>query len=64
MRLSHFCMELPIQPGTSSRAGNPCAPGNGSPFIANAISVCPSIALEMGIPREKGSPPSGGASSP
>ena len=57
-------MALPIQPGTNSRAGKPCAAGSGLPLIANAISVCWSIALAIGMPREKGSPPSGAASSP
>ena len=45
-------MELPIQPGTSRRAGKPWAAGRGSPFIFRAIRVCSSIALSTGMPRE------------
>ena len=34
IRVSHFTLVMPYQPGTSSRSGKPCCGGSGSPFIS------------------------------
>src|SRR5215470_19689341 len=42
----------PYRPGTTSRAGNPCATGSGAPFIATATSASrPSITTCTGVPE-------------
>ena len=52
MRLSHLVESEPAQPGTISRTGAPCISGRSWPFSLKAISVCSSIALAIGMPRE------------
>ena len=56
IRLSHFCIALPIHPGTINLAGNPWAAGNSLTIhLKIAMSVCSSIAFSIGIPLEKAS---------
>ena len=52
MRVSHFWLAEPDQPGTSRRTGAPWTALSGSPFMANATSVCGSIAFSSRTPRE------------
>ena len=52
MRVSHFWLSDPGQPGTTSRNGPPWMNGSVSPFMPKASSVCGSRALASGMPRE------------
>ena len=52
MRVSHFVESDPAQPGTIRRTGAPWISGRSWPFSLKAISVCSSIALAIGMPRE------------
>ncbi|GAB3147268.1 hypothetical protein GCM10027258_40400 [Amycolatopsis stemonae] len=54
MSTTHFVADTyPYNPGVTSRAGNPCSSGNGSPFIPIA-SIAPrarSCAAATGVPE-------------
>src|ERR1700733_7746929 len=44
----------PYRPGTTSRAGNPCAVGSAAPFMATATSASrPSSTTDSGVPEVK-----------
>jgi hypothetical protein len=51
MRVSHFWLRLPGQPGTSRRSGAPWMWGIGWPFMRKTISVSSSIAFARRMPR-------------
>ena len=50
--VSHFVADTyPYSPGTTTRTGNPCSTGSGSPFIPTAISASrPSMSSSVGVP--------------
>jgi hypothetical protein len=52
MSVTHLVADTyPYSPGTTSRAGKPCATGNGVPFIATASSASrPSSTTCSGVP--------------
>ena len=52
IRVSHFWLAEPVQPGTSRRTGPPWMFGIGSPFMPKATSVCGSSAFSSRMPRE------------
>ena len=52
MRFSHLVEDEAAQPGTTRRTGAPWISGKSFPFSLKAISVCSSIALAIGMPRE------------
>ena len=53
MSVTHLVADTyPYRPGTTIRAGKPCATGSGCPFIATASSASrPSITVATGVPE-------------
>ncbi len=52
MRFSHLVEADAGQPGMTRRTGAPWTSGMSWPFSLKAMSVCSSIALAIGTPRE------------
>ena len=53
MSVTHLVADTyPYRPGTTMRAGNPCATGSGCPFMAIASRASrPSITVATGVPE-------------